>query len=396
MRRDAFPRLEKLIEDAEKPEWAQPVGYTIGQDSGEIHDLLNSGAIDKVIDPFDQIIDDLYEYNHPDKLDDQKARVEYHQYLENARPTLGRWFYFPWAKELVRYPEHPVHYELRTSRNRNLITKQEQNRLRDANIAVLGLSVGRSALNSLVLAGVGKEYLIADPDTISVSNLNRMNSDMSEVGLAKTTSAGRMVSRIDPYIKQVHMSRGYSYLHEDQEVVRNFNPSLIVEEMDALEMKMVAREQARKLRVPLLMATDVGERSILEVERYDIDDSTQPFHGRLGYMIEDKLYYHANLTDAEKRKALIKINGMKNLSPRMIDSALEIGKSLPGMAQLGRTAFVGGALVAVAAEEIILGRKLESGSRVLNLRSAINGRPISTPKEVVDIFGRLIKSRKGS
>lgn len=59
------------------------------------------------------------------------------------------------------------------SHNIGVITPEEQQRLKLARIAVAGVgAIGGNALHILARAGVGN-FVIADPDTFSVSNINR-------------------------------------------------------------------------------------------------------------------------------------------------------------------------------------------------------------------------------
>jgi hypothetical protein len=70
------------------------------------------------------------------------------------------------------------------------------------------------------------------------------------------------------------------------------------------------------------------------------------------------------MTDADRQKLTMRIVGLSNISPRLIGSSMKIGESLDGLPQLGPTANIGGSLGAVAARELLIGRKLESGKYV--------------------------------
>lgn len=77
-------------------------------------------------------------------------------------------------------------YEEMVTRNAGFVTKDEQQRLRDARVFVCGVGgMGGAALQSLVRAGVG-HFTIADMDVFEVSNLNRqVFATLDTVGTGK-------------------------------------------------------------------------------------------------------------------------------------------------------------------------------------------------------------------
>ena len=371
--------------------WSQPQGYKIKKDATELEELYRSGMITRVHDPYEQIVDDLYEYEHPDELDNDRRRTDFTNNMLHERYNYGTWFYFPWLQELVHYPEQEDHFNLRTSRNRQLITDKEQRRLKDTHIAVAGQSVGSNVVEAMAQAGVGSRYMLIDKDTIAPSNLNRIRASMGSVGILKTTHVGRRISQIDPYIQQVHLPE---YTRDTVVDLEQFAPSVLVEEMDDIAMKYQARLDAQNLKIPLVMASDIGERAIIEIERYDSSVTTKPFHGRLPKNIEKKLANGDPLTNKEKTQSLIKVNGLRNLSPRLIHSGLRIGTELAGMPQLGTTATIGGALASIAVQEIFLDRQMPTGSYVTNTRQAIHGQHLTNMRQTLGIFNELRHSDK--
>ncbi len=156
-------------------------------------------------------------------------------------------------------------------------------------------------------------------------------------------------------------------------------------------MKALLRDTARNHRIPVLSASDVGDRSVIDVERHDL--GAQPFHGRLGKRLQSLLDGH--LTDAQRRSLLMKMVGVRNVSPRLIDSALRVDSDLAGLPQLGGTASVGGALLAVAARELLLGRRLHSGQYVCSPKRILKLQAATPPREAVAIFRAFAASRNG-
>lgn len=371
--------------------WEQPAPLNLSN-QGDVEQFVQDMSVQSVVDPYDLIVDDLYKLKHPDSIDDITRKSRFAQEMNNERDYYGEWFYFPWKSSLVRYPNRDDHFNLRTMRNRNLITDEEQQRYRRVGAVFCGLSIGSNVVESLIQSGTGDRVLLADFDIVSPSNLNRMSATMADVGLPKTTFVGRRVSEVDPYIDQIHLPNGYD--ESTIAVLREFKPDVIVEEMDDFGAKVRARDDARQLRVPVFMAGDIGEKAIIDVERYDLDAETEPFHGRIPPEILEKLRNGEPLSDSERQKVPIRVNRPRNLSPRLVKSALEIGNTISGYPQLGTTARVGGALTAVAIQEAIIGRKMETGSYVHNTRRTLRGQRLTSVSETIKIAKKVLNANK--
>src|SRR5262245_15375489 len=63
----------------------------------------------------------------------------------------GTWVYFPWRNMWVHVLDELEYQELRTARNRNLITAEEQQKFYDSCVAFAGLSVGSHAALTTVM-----------------------------------------------------------------------------------------------------------------------------------------------------------------------------------------------------------------------------------------------------
>jgi hypothetical protein len=208
---------------------------------------------------------------------------------------------------------------------------------------------------------------------------------MSEVGLSKTISAAREISDIDPYIAQVHLEHGYT-TPEAEQAMDQWRPLVIVEEVDDLQTKAAVREYAREKRIPVVMATDVGDISVVHVERFDTED-VAPFSGRVSAEAFARLRDN-QLTPQELVSVLLDVSGRDAAlgSPRLIKSFMDIGRGLAGLAQLGTTVGMGASLAALAIREIALGRPLPSGSYVADPRELLSLAESVTDEERVAIM----------
>ena len=367
-------------------QWTEPDQFDLGSiaDKNELARRINNGSIRHSVDRAAEIADDLFELRHPDQRSDDEARLDFTSDIVNSGLEYGSWFHFPWSESVVRYPEVEDHQDLRTFRNKNLITHEEQVRLLGATAAIFGLSVGSNVTEQLVLSGIGGTVVMGDFDKLTPANTNRVKAGMPQVGMEKIDIVAIKTSEVDPYIKQVHLRDGITEAGLEQ--LADANPDIIFDEIDDLAMKALLRQFAADHRIPLVMATDLGDKSLIDVERYDIDDTTKPFHGKVREADFEKML-KGSMTEKEKSKYLIRILGVQHLTARILGSVVEIDRTLAGIPQLGTTASTGGSLATVAAREILLGRKMDSGRYVLSPRAVLGLQRHTSVKEGFKTLG---------
>jgi molybdopterin/thiamine biosynthesis adenylyltransferase len=380
-----------LAEFTNQPkEWKKPVEFDLenGIDVYTLEEAFSEGEVSSVVDGIDHIADDLFEYELPDQKGNDAMRQEYVDGVKAHGSKFGKWFLFPWSGELVRYPDKEQHRALRTSRNRNLITDAEQEQLYDSTVAVFGLSVGSKVVEQLVGSGIGGTLILGDPDHITPSNLNRISGGFSHVGMKKIHKVATEISAADPYIEQVHFTDGVT--EENLEALSEHRPDVIFDEVDDLRMKALIRQYAKKEGIPVVMATDLGDKSIIDVERYDLEDA-KPFGGRLKDSELEKLY-SGEVTPEEIQRFMVKIVGITHVTPRVMESVLQVGNTLSGLPQLGTTATKGGAAAAVTAREILLGHDVPSGRHI----EAKKGSRIRAAADFIKTLRIATKARKSS
>ncbi|MFO0676139.1 MAG: Rv1355c family protein [Polyangiaceae bacterium] len=292
--------------------------------------------------------------------------------LGSPLETFGAWVHYPWAGKLVHVLPSALHRELRLDRNRHKITSAEQAKLLGLTIAVAGLSVGRSVVSTFAREGIGGELRVADFDELSVSNLNRVPGDLTDVGVNKAVLAAREVALVDPYLRVVVEPRGVdpgnldAFLH---------GVDVLVDECDDLAMKVALREAAVRLRIPVVMAT--SDRGMLDVERFDREPGRTPFHGLLDGVSSSSL---RGLTSKEKVPYVLRILGGENLPPRMASSLVEVKETLSTWPQLASGVVLGGAMVADAVRRLALGELNESGRYFVDLEAVVaDGRAAPVP-----------------
>lgn len=79
--------------------------------------------------------------------------------------------------------------------------KDTKNKITTAKVAVAGLGgLGSNIAIFLARAGVGHLHLV-DFDRVDITNLNRQQYDLSDIGTFKTTALSEKIKRFNPFIK---------------------------------------------------------------------------------------------------------------------------------------------------------------------------------------------------
>ncbi|OZE83247.1 hypothetical protein CH298_26515 [Rhodococcoides fascians] len=276
---------------------------------------------------------------------------------------LPRWVHYPWRRTMVRVLGPRGFDRLRLDRNRNKITSEEQARFRDLRVGVVGLSVGHAVAHALALEGLCGELRLADFDELDLSNLNRVPSSVFDLGVNKAVVAARRIAELDPYLNVQVVADGVT-----AETLVGFldGLDLVVEECDSIDTKLLVRHHARARGIPVVMETSDG--GVLDVERFDLEPDRPVFHGLLGEMDTADL---ADLTIEEKSTIAATLLEPSKLTPRMIASVPEIGRTLSTWPQLGGDVALGGAAVAAAVRALGRGEPLPSGRRRIDLDALV-------------------------
>lgn len=368
--------------------WKAPtlISASAGDDVATcLEELLKEGIVRAVIDPLDEIATELFDLEVQPEHRNERERRSFVAAAQDEGIEFGTWVHFPWSGLLVRYPTPEQHRSLRTFRNRNLILEHEQARLGSARIAVFGLSVGSNVVDQLVQSGIGGAYMLGDGDQISPTNLNRIRSPFTSVGMRKVDALAVRISESDPFIAQQHLHEGYGSATDD--LLAEFRPDVVVEEVDDLGAKARLRRWAKQARVPLISVGDIGEKSVVDVERHDLE-TVAPFNGKLGRTTYQQLL-EGTLPPVQQKRTMIKIVGARHLSARLLRSAAQVGHELAGLPQLGSAASAGAALGSVAIREVLTGTSMRSGSYSMSPRRVLRLGPQTSPRETYDAIRRL-------
>jgi molybdopterin/thiamine biosynthesis adenylyltransferase len=280
----------------------------------------------------------------------------------------GVWVYYPWSKRLVRTLEEEEFAELRTNRNRNKITPEEQAALAGKRVGVVGLSVGQMAALTLAIERSCGELRLADFDSIDLSNLNRIRTGIHSLNVPKVYVTAREIAEIDPYLKVTVFPEGITSGNAEAFLLHGGKLDVIVEECDSLDIKILIRHHARRHRIPVIM--DTSDRGMLDIERFDLEPARPIFHGMAEGLDPDTL---GGLTTREKAPFILRIYGSDTLSPRLRASMIEIDQTISTWPQLGSAVAQGGAAAAHAARCVALGQTANSGRFFLDIDELFAG-----------------------
>ncbi|EKD62010.1 MAG: UBA/THIF-type NAD/FAD binding protein [uncultured bacterium] len=282
----------------------------------------------------------------------------------------GNWIYYPWNGILTHQVTASELYWLRTNRNRNLITTVEQQRLSKAVIGVVGLSIGSSFVHNFVQQGIGHTLKLAEYDVLETTNLNRINAPIYYLGLPKIQMSTRQIYELNPYINLVLYSDGINESNLDDFINFGGRTQLIFEAIDDLKMKIRIRIAAKKLGIPVIMFTNLGDIVMVDIERYDLDRAMPLFNGVVDNMPEKILSTEINKKNINR--FVTRLVGIKNTPPRALKSLKLIGRELVGRPQLSSTVNVSGGLAAYLARLVILENKIGSGRYIFKFGDLFN------------------------
>ena len=293
----------------------------------------------------------------------------------------GIWAFYPWLNRVVHIlPKHEF-IELRTSRNKLKILLPEQETLHSKAIGVVGLSVGQSVAVTLALERCCGTLRLADFDILELSNMNRIRSGVHEIGELKVVNTAREILAIDPFLEVEIFPEGLHRGNMQAFFLENGPLDLVIDECDSLDIKLLLREYARQLRIPVLM--DTSDRGMLDIELFDQEPERPILHGFVGDLKADALQ---DLTTEEKIPYILKIVGMETMSERMKFSMIEVEQSIKTWPQLASNVVLGGGITADVARRMLLNYGLQSGRYFVDLEALIpDARPEKNERPAVDV-----------
>jgi molybdopterin/thiamine biosynthesis adenylyltransferase len=308
------------------------------------------------VDAFDRQIKELFFIDNRSFIGSPKeesyATEDFKKYASSKEDAFV-YVYFPWLNTLVKTVGADDYYTLKTNRNQDLITAEEQKKLRDYKVAVLGMSVGSNIAFVLTQAGISNRIVLADFDELDTTNLNRILAGVHEVGLNKTVVAAHRVYEDNPFADVTTLPEGVNETNLE-ELIKAGHVNCIVEEIDDIPFKIHARLLAMRYKIPVVMVTDNGDGIVLHVERYDLG------HDKIWG--KPHSYYEEKLAEGpmtkEKAGGIIMqdiVGGVHRVDSNMIASVKRVlARELVSWSQLGSAAILGAVVATYAIKRIAL------------------------------------------
>lgn len=305
----------------------------------------------------------LYRANYDVQLASIRELVNEH-YGGREGWLLGSWVYFPWRRQLVHMLGQEDFEALRTIRNKDLITEHEQKVLLEFRVASFGMSVGSAGALAMAISGISRQIKLIDGAVISGSNLNRILAGVASVGKGKALTVGQQIYEMNPYSEIAYFDRA-TRENTGKILDSPWPVNLVVDEIDDIEAKIRIRYEARARKIPVVMATELGDTVMLDVERFDLEPKRALLHD----MIPDaeSLLERPLENYREWVKHAMRIIGSKNMTIRMQKSLMRVGSTIVTHPQLGSTVMMTGGVLAFAVKSIATGGQLKSGRYIVSL-----------------------------
>lgn len=169
-----------------------------------------------------------------------------------------------------------------------LVGEQGMERLRRANVLVVGLGgVGAYAAEMIARAGVGR-MTIVDADSVGVTNINRQLVALhSTVGVAKATVLARRLRDINPNI-ELQVVEQYVADEGTEELLDSAPFDYVADCIDTLSPKVALILGALKRTYPIVSSMGAGAK--VDPTAVEIADIDHTHHCRLAHMLRKRLH----------------------------------------------------------------------------------------------------------
>jgi len=308
------------------------------------------------VDAFSSQLEELFEIENTEyvqSVGEEAFKTEkFSNFLKKAKNKYVYIFY-PWSSSVVKTVKKDDYLKLKTNRNKDLITEEEQKVLRNARVAVFGMSVGSNIALVLTQAGIANEITISDFDILNTTNLNTIIAGSHQIGLSKCVVAARRIYEDNPFAQVRILPEGVNKKNIEK-LLKRKKLDLIVDEIDSMSIKIDIRVLAQKYKVPVVMVTDNGDGIVLHIERYDL--AHRKIFGK------EKKYFESLLASGLSKEKIAEfiisdiVGGIDKVDKRMVASVGRvIKKELVSWPQLGSAAILAGVVATYAIKQIVLG-----------------------------------------
>lgn len=242
---------------------------------------------------------------------------------------------------------HPD-YDTFVERNAGIVSARAQRELRTATVLIAGCgSTGGAAVEPLTRVGV-QRFILADPSTFELNNLNRQLATHDEIGAHKAEVAAARVLAINPHA-EIEVERGGIASENVSPLVGRAD--VVIDGVDVTtsqgwEAKVLLHEAARDAGRPVLTGWDMAGTQYVRFYDYR-RRGAKPLDGKV------------TLQAARERspwELMARTIPVRHVPEEMLREALEnLGRPDHSVAQVVYTSEVFGAVVARATAVILEG-----------------------------------------
>jgi hypothetical protein len=177
--------------------------------------------------------------------------------------------------------DHDEFYAELVARNQGLIDEPSQALLRGTRFVIAGCgSTGGACVMPLLRSGA-ERFVLLDPGSYELNNLNRQDAGLDEVGLNKAAATARRLLSVNPFASVEVRQEGV----RSATISSVLNPGDVVVDAvdvttdDGVAAKSALHEAACALRLIVLTAYDIGTTQFAEV--FDYRHIRRPLRGRV-------------------------------------------------------------------------------------------------------------------
>ncbi len=136
------------------------------------------------------------------------------------------------------------------SRQMSIVTRSEQQRFKDAKIAVIGCGgIGGETIEMLARMGVGS-LAVVDEDAFDMSNLNRQTlASMADLGIEKSAVAKDKVRLINPYVNITSYSEHVDETNIDKIIG---DADIVIDALDNVLTRVILSRKAKEKGIPFI------------------------------------------------------------------------------------------------------------------------------------------------
>jgi molybdopterin/thiamine biosynthesis adenylyltransferase len=169
-------------------------------------------------------------------------------------------------------------------RNRDIIALDEQARLADSKVAVIGCGgLGGTVLLLLARIGIG-QLVVVDGDVFDETNLNRQAvAAVDNIGRSKSAEAADLVRRINPAVAATAVGEKIGPTNADRLLE---GVQVVVDALDNIPDRLALESAARGLAVPLVHGALAGfDGQVMTI--FPEDPGLRQLYGEAPYRKED-------------------------------------------------------------------------------------------------------------